>query len=227
LSFKTQQIKIMISILSNKRQAFTFVVSVVLSILLVASISFGTTYIDTDSVGIATATPGTALGVKGSGIFEGFVSAGYYTSTSTSDSWLLGDLGIGTTTPGTRFSVQGLANLGSLEIESTLKLSSLTATSTTATSTFSGGATVADSAGALGVGTTTPAVSSSLGVAGDAYFGAGATTTVTVTSNTSSVGGCIQLMHANSGAYWRVYIGSGAQGDTANDGLVVELGECQ
>lgn len=218
----------MISILSNKRQAFTFVVSVVLSILLVASVSFGTTYIDTDSVGIATATPGAALGVKGQGIFEGFVSADYYTSTSTADSWLLGDLGLGTTTPGTRLGVLDNADIaGILTVEDHLKTSSLIATSTTATSTFSGGATVADSTGAFGVGTATPAVSSSLGVAGDAYFGAGATTTVTITSNTDNVGGCIQLMHANSGVYWRVYIGAGAQGATTGDGLVVEEGECQ
>ena len=89
-------------VVSHKRQVFTFAVSVVLSILLVASISFGTTYVDTDSVGIATATPGAALGAKGEAIVEGFLSVDYIFSTSTSHA-----SGFGTSSPGADFAAVG------------------------------------------------------------------------------------------------------------------------
>jgi hypothetical protein len=61
----------------------------------------------TDMLGVGSTTPGAALGVAGAGLFEGFVSADYFTSTSTNNSWLFGNFGLGTTTPGSRFSVAG------------------------------------------------------------------------------------------------------------------------
>ncbi|TSC89632.1 MAG: hypothetical protein G01um10143_122 [Parcubacteria group bacterium Gr01-1014_3] len=126
-----------------QRQIITFVASVVLSLALVSMMAFGATYIDVDSVGIATDTPGAALGVKGAGIFEGFVSAQYYTSTSTTNSWLLGDaLGLGTTTPGLRLSVDGNIYGDIAHIDDHLRTSYFLATSTTATSTIGFGLTV-------------------------------------------------------------------------------------
>ncbi|MEK9185776.1 MAG: hypothetical protein AAB863_03305, partial [Patescibacteria group bacterium] len=58
-------------------------------------------------VGIGTSTPGAQLSVKGPGLFEGFVSADYFTSTSTNTSWLMGSMGFGTTTPGAKIGVRG------------------------------------------------------------------------------------------------------------------------
>lgn len=81
-------------VVSHKRQVFTFAVSVVLSVLLVASISFGTTYVDTDSVGIATDTPGAALAVKGAAVIEGFINFDYLHSTSTNNSTFGGALDV-------------------------------------------------------------------------------------------------------------------------------------
>jgi len=85
----------------------------------------------TTSIGFSSSTPGAALGVKGAALFEGFVSADYFTSSSTNDSWLFGNLGIGTSTPGSLLSVQGLGNLGSLTVEGETRISFLISTSTT------------------------------------------------------------------------------------------------
>lgn len=113
--------------------------SVLLTTLVVALVTHSATYINTSSVGAGTSTPGGALGVKGYADIEGFVSADYYTSTSTNPSWIFGRLGIGTTTPGAALSVRGDNGdvAGNLTVESQIKTSFLTATSTTATSTLS------------------------------------------------------------------------------------------
>ena len=94
-------------ILSHKRQIMAVFISVALSVLFVSIAAFGATYVDTDSVGIATSAPGGALGVKGVAIVDGFVSANYFTSTSTNSSWIFGNLGLGTTTPGAFLGVKG------------------------------------------------------------------------------------------------------------------------
>ncbi|MEK7654392.1 MAG: hypothetical protein AAB345_03925 [Patescibacteria group bacterium] len=93
---------------------FAFLALVTISIILAVSVAQAVTYIDTDSVGIATATPGAALGVKGAGIFDGFVSADYFTSTSTHASWVMGNYHIATITPydtAAEFTVQGDAHI--------------------------------------------------------------------------------------------------------------------
>lgn len=133
----------MVSIFSIKRYVVTFIFSVVLSLLAVFLLVQATTFIDADSVGVATATPGTALGVKGAGLFDGFVAANYFTSTSTNSSWFLGNLGIGTTTPGQKLSVGGFALIkGNLNIEATSTASSFYATGTLAVASSSPGSGV-------------------------------------------------------------------------------------
>ncbi|TSC82535.1 MAG: hypothetical protein G01um101419_541 [Parcubacteria group bacterium Gr01-1014_19] len=82
--------------------------------MLVAGVAQAVTYVDADSVGIATSSPGAALGVKGAGIFEGFVSADYFVSTSTHASWVSGNFHIATITPydtAAEFTVQGDAHI--------------------------------------------------------------------------------------------------------------------
>ena len=239
----------------------SIILSVLLTTLFVAFVAQGVTYVDTDSVGVATATPGGALGVKGAAfiedflsvstlyatsslgvgtntpaaalgvdgaaIFGGFVSADYYTATSTGTSWLLGNLGIGTTTPGAQFAVDEAGLFAGH-----LTASTFAATSTTATSTYNGGLSIAESAGTFGIGTSTPGNAANVGIEGqEVYQSSGATTTLTITSSSATQGGCIQLLHPNSGIYWRLYIGS--EGNTVGggaaqlDGLVIEEGECQ
>lgn len=119
-----------------KRQIITFIASVVLSLALVSMMAFGATYIDVDSVGIATDTPGAALGVKGAALIDGFLVADYITATSTSVA-----SGFGTTSAGAEFAVAG----GAL-FEGGLTASYLKATSTVASSI----------GGNLGLATTSP-----------------------------------------------------------------------
>lgn len=69
-------------VLSHKRQVVTFIVSVVLSVMLVALMAFGATTIDATSVGIGTSTPGGALGVKGAAFVDGFALANNFVATS-------------------------------------------------------------------------------------------------------------------------------------------------
>ncbi|KKU83131.1 MAG: hypothetical protein UY12_C0043G0007 [Parcubacteria group bacterium GW2011_GWA2_47_8b] len=52
-------------ILSRGKQIATVILAVLVSTFVVALIAQGTTYIDTDSVGVATATPGAYLAAKG------------------------------------------------------------------------------------------------------------------------------------------------------------------
>lgn len=129
------------SILFNSRQFFTFATSVVLSFLLVAFMAFGATYVDTDSVGVATATPGSALSADGDvlaevGRFENHVRTSYVTATS---SLAAG----GTTTPGGALGVKGAAF-----IDGFLVVSNINATSSLGVAT----ATPSGAFGAKGAG---------------------------------------------------------------------------
>lgn len=137
-------------ILLRGKQSIAVILSVLLTTLVVALVAHGITYVNTSSVGVATDTPGAALSVKGQGIFEGFVSAGYFTSTSTNPSWVFGKLGVSTTTPGVGVSVKG-AGL----FEGFVSAGYFTSTSTSASWIF----------GNLGIGTTTPGAG--LGVRSD------------------------------------------------------------
>ena len=107
--------------------------------------AFGATYIDVDSVGIATATPGAALGVKGAALVDGFVWADYIVATSTSVA-----SGVGTSSPGAEFGIGG-----GLLVEGGITGSYLRASSTVASSF----------GGSLGVGSSSPAATT-LGVIG-------------------------------------------------------------
>ncbi len=139
-------------ILSHKRQILTFIASVVLSVFLVAFMAGAITYIDTDSVGVATSTPGAAVSAKGAGLFEGFVSADYFTSTSTGTSWILGgNFGHGTTTPGGKLDVRGVGLFDGF-----VSANYFTSTSTNSSWLF----------GNLGIGTTTPGAAAAVGGAG-------------------------------------------------------------
>src|SRR3989344_7902514 len=94
----------MIVSIFQKRQFLAFAVSVVLSVLLFALVAQGVTYVDTDSVGVATATPGGALGVKGAAFIEDFLSVSTLYATSS--------LGVGTNTPAAALGVDGAAIFG-------------------------------------------------------------------------------------------------------------------
>lgn len=215
----------MVSIFQT-RKFFAFAVTVVLSIMLVALIAQGVTYVDSDSVGIATATPGGALGIKGAAFVDGLVSADYFTSTSTNNSWLLGGLGIGTTTPGIRLGVKGDGDVaGLLTVENHLRTSYLLATSTTATSTISSGLSVASDAliiypsqGRVAIGTTTfPGVSDggnpSLDTEPTLTISGSASTTLFIsnTSGTANVGSAIILKDSD---------GDGCSMIQANNGVL-------
>lgn len=142
----------------SKRDYFAVFASILLSVFMVAVVTYGATItISSGGVGSGTSTPGSAIGSKGAGIFEGFVSANYFTSTSSLDSWLMGNLGLGTTTPGAKLSVRG----GAL-VDDFVMMSYFTATSTTATSTTRFGINLASSSlnidgvtGRIAIGTTT------------------------------------------------------------------------
>lgn len=94
--------------------------SVLLTTLVVSMVAQGITYVDTDSVGVATATPGGALGIKGEAFIEGFLVVNQLFATSTSVAH-----GFGTSSPGADFSVgmnalfNGLVVLGNIEATST------------------------------------------------------------------------------------------------------------
>lgn len=151
-------------VLFRGRQVLAVVLSVVLTTLVVALVVQGTTYVDTDSVGIATDTPGGALGVKGDAFIEGFLVTDYIRATSTGFS-----SGFGTTSPGAEFAVasnalfSGLVSVGSLKATSTENsiFNGAIDVREAATSSFVGGATIATTTiidnvtGRVGIGTTT------------------------------------------------------------------------
>ncbi|MDP3800157.1 MAG: tail fiber domain-containing protein [bacterium] len=111
-----------------------------------------------------TTTPGAQMGVRGSGMFDGFVQADYFTSTSTNSSWLFGNLGVGTTTPGAKLAIGGDAFLDGLYAMGTTTTSSLIATSTLEVRGTTGYDFVVSN-GRTGIGTSSP--SSQLTISND------------------------------------------------------------
>lgn len=192
--------------------------SVVLSVFLVAVAVYGATTIDTSSVAVGTTTPGAAVAVKGAGLYEGFVHADYFKSTSTNPSWLFGNLGIGTTTPGAAVAVDGAGIFDGF-----VSANYFTSTSTN-DSWLMGG---------LGLGTTTVSdtlnADGSLAVEGSAIFGGDITastlkaTSTTATSTISGFGLTVASSSFNvDGVTGRVSIGTTTfpDGDIANSGTV-------
>ncbi len=127
-------------IVFRKRQLITFAVSVVLSVFLVALMTFGATFVDTDSVGIATSSPGGALGVKGVALVDDFLLANYVTATSSGSilQWGNGDA------TSTTYAV-GVGGFGSVKGNWNVDASS-TVSSLIATNTLSVGSSSPDSA---------------------------------------------------------------------------------
>lgn len=119
----------MSSVFHYKRQIITFIASVVLSLALVSMMAFGATYIDVDSVGIATATPGAALGVKGAALVDDFLLANNLIATSSGSilQWENGDA------TSTTYAV-GVGGFGSVKgnwnVDATSSASSFIATNT-------------------------------------------------------------------------------------------------
>ena len=96
--------------------------------------AYGASMMNTSSVGSGTTTPGAAVDVKGAGLFDGFVGANYFTSTSSLTSWVMGQVGIGTTTPGAQLAVDGVGLFNGGVTGDFLVATSTTATSTIRTS---------------------------------------------------------------------------------------------
>lgn len=224
----------MLGLLSiKKHQVFSVVASVVLTVLVVFFTVHGVTYIDTDSVGIATATPGAAMSVKGEAIVEGFVSAAYFTSTSTSNSWHLGTgFGLGTTTPGTRLGVLDNADIaGYLTVEDHLKTSFLIATSTTATSTVAFGATVDTTtlvvdAGGNNVGIATSTFPSVGGDVANVSVGGGSATSTLFLAGGGSVGSQIILKSTDGSGCIAIMATRGASAIDAAATLSLKVVDC-
>ncbi len=85
-------------ILSKGKQAATVVLAVLVSTFVVALIAQGTTYIDTDSVGVATDTPGAYLAADGGILGETIVAANnmktsFFIATSTTATSTLSSFG--------------------------------------------------------------------------------------------------------------------------------------
>ena len=88
-----------------------------------------------------------------------------------------------------------------------------------ATSTFLGGASLAETGGTVGVGTSSPA--RTLGVNGGIFVTSNATTTLQLYSTLTTAGTCIQMVNP-AGTMYRIYV------NTANAPvLVTEAGACQ
>lgn len=165
----------------SKQQFFSLAVSVLLSVFMVAVVTYGATItISNSGVGSGTSTPGVALGVHGAAIVEDFVWANAFIATSTNQ-----HSGIGTSSPGADFGVEG-----NVIVDGFVWASSLVATSTSMASGF---------------GTTTPGADFS--VVGNALFDGGLTAsflnaTSTTATSTTRFGmniGTTTVLDGNSG----------------------------
>ncbi|MEK7654199.1 MAG: hypothetical protein AAB345_02855 [Patescibacteria group bacterium] len=111
------------------RQLLSVLLSVVISIMAVAFMANAVSYIDADSVGIATSSPGGALGVKGDAHVDGFALANSFNATSSGSifQWEANDA------TSTTYAV-GIGGFGSVKgdwnVAGTSTISSLYATST-------------------------------------------------------------------------------------------------
>ncbi|MDP3800092.1 MAG: hypothetical protein Q8Q90_01580 [bacterium] len=115
----------------SKRYFLATVVSSLLSVFTVAVVAYGATMtISSTGLGSGTSTPGAAVAAQGAGIFDGFVSANYFTATSSITSWVMGQVGIGTTTPGYQLGVDGAALFGGFVTADYFNATSTVATST-------------------------------------------------------------------------------------------------
>ncbi len=193
------------------------------------------------NVGIGTSTPTAALAIAtttsqvvtaflvsnaGAGptaYFEDVANDGSPTVIDTA-----GNLGVGTTTPGTLFSVDKTANFSSASstFYSDITVPTFAATSTTATSTITNGLLISKSAGSVGIGTSTPV--KTLSVLGSILAGGGAaqgTTTITVDTNVSGKGSCLQMRAASTSDMYRIYVGNTGTAQ-ASMALMVERGAC-
>ena len=165
----------------SKQQFFSLAVSVLLSVFMVAVVTYGATMtISNTGLGSGTSTPGAALGVQGAAIIDGFTWTSAIVATSTSQ-----HSGIGTTSPGLEFSVEG-----NVLVDGFVWAGSLVATSTSMASGF---------------GTTTPGADFS--VVGNALFDGGLTasflnatsTTATSTTRFGMNVGTTTVLDGNSG----------------------------
>lgn len=173
------------------------------------------------SLGVATGTPGTALGVTGAGVFTGRVMAPIFSATSTTDR-----------------SVFPIASTTSFSIANVLDVDGA------GTSTFDGALTVT-AAGVftnrLGVNATTSPYRQ-LGVTGDVAAASAGTTTLSVESTGAAISGCIEIKGSVAGAagttkWVRMYVASGSTASSSHAQyvvygggdslLVIEPGRCQ
>ncbi|TSC82968.1 MAG: hypothetical protein G01um101419_370 [Parcubacteria group bacterium Gr01-1014_19] len=108
------------------RQLLSVLLSVVISVMAISFMADAVSYIDADSIGVATATPGVALGVKGAAHVDGFLVVDYIRATSTTAS------SFGSTSPGGYvLAVGGFGSVkGNWNVEGTSTISSVVATST-------------------------------------------------------------------------------------------------
>ncbi len=162
-----------------------------------------------------------------------------------------GNVGVGTSSPGTLLSIHGVANFladATSSVYSRLSLPHFSATSTAATTTISTGGFQVGSQGAaaftvmqsattsVGVGTSTPS-SHQFEVGGNALIGGGgsnATSTLTISSSGTRIGGCIELRAADGGMI-RIYASSSVMTGSYNNlglampgrNLIVEAGGCR
>lgn len=108
------------------RQVLSVLLSIVISVMAISFMADAVSYIDADSIGIATATPADALGVKGQAHIDSFIVADYLRATSTTAS------SFGSTSPGSyTLSIGGFGVVkGNWNVAGTSTISSVIATST-------------------------------------------------------------------------------------------------
>jgi len=199
-----------------EKSFWAYAMAIGLSVFMVAAMVHGATTIDTGSVGIATSTPGAALGVKGAAIIEGFIHADYFYSTSTSDSTFGGALNVteaatSTFTGGITAGTGGLASTGGLRVDVGMAIfdETIEVDGNAATSTFAGGLLVDTDTlvvdfnnDRVGIGTTTPGSSLVVG-SGSAtttlFLAGGASVGAEIILKSSDGSGCISIIADRNG----------------------------